>query len=77
MKIICIMIAFVICHSEMQAPIESYTVATSLEVMRLRETTAKMLKHFWSRSFLLETTERSYRVFQAMGQMSLGYIQMF
>ena len=53
----------------MPATVQSYTLATSLEMMKNREVISDVLKQQ-----KLEKTERSYRVFQAMRQMRREYM---
>ena len=55
----------------MPATVRSYTLATSLEMMKNREVISDVLKQQ-----KLEKTERSYRVFQGMRQMRREYMQM-
>lgn len=69
LKVACIIISLVIGLSGMPATIESFTLVTSLEMMKSRETITEVLKQQ-----KLEKTERSYRVFQAMRQMRREYI---
>ena len=69
LKVACVIISFVIGLSGMPATVQSYTLATSLEMMKNREVISDVLKQQ-----KLEKTERSYRVFQAMRQMRREYM---